>query len=703
MSNGLAMPAGARQTARRVLLLAGLLAGTAAWAAEPATGAASAPAAASRGPAAAARQLPAEVFFAHPQVLQAVLSPSGQYLAVTTARGAPRVSLVVMDLKAGNAMRRIVSFDDADVVGVRWLGDDRIIFEATDLQAGGAAAQREGRGLFVVQTDGNELRNLIARRNPRTSTASPLARRALSWNHVLLSVPRRGEGVAPDEIIVGSWGGGPRLPHLQPMWLDVRTLRTRSADFPTPEGGAIDWIFDARGAARVAIGVNEGRRLIHWRGPGDKDWRLLAEQDALRPPFTPRFVDDQGTLYVTRPQGPQGRAVLARFDFARGAPEDAAWVSVDGFDFDGQLVGGAAGAAAAGVRVEADAETTVWWDPAMGRLQELVDARLPGRINRLTCRHCGSPDAVALVRSWSDREPGELWLLRPTSGQWQRLARLMERIDPAAMASVSLHRIAARDGREIPVWVTSPAGASPTQPLPTVVLAHGGPYVRGGHWSWNAEAQFLASRGWRVLLPEFRGSTGYGESHHRAGWQQWGLAMQDDLADALAWARREGLADANRACIMGASYGGYAALMGLVRHPELYRCGVAAAAVTDLPLLLQGSAWVLDDAGEYARRHTLPDLIGDVHRDAARLAETSPVQQAARIRAPLLLAFGERDFRVPLAHGERLRAALRAQGREPEWIVYPDEAHGWRKPENQVDYARRVEAFLSRHLDGAAP
>ena len=172
-------------------------------------------------------------------------------------------------------------------------------------------------------------------------------------------------------------------------------------------------------------------------------------------------------------------------------------------------------------------------------------------------------------------------------------------------------------------------------------------------------AQFLASRGYLVIEPEFRGSTGYGEAHFTAGWKQWGQAMQDDVADALLWARKQGLAN-DKACVAGASYGGYSTLMGLVKHPELYRCGVAWLAVADLDLFIQGSWLVDDDVSDVARKFSLPDLIGDPVKDAAMIAANSPFKAGARIKAPLLLAYGERSARAP---GPRHAAARRAEGR----------------------------------------
>jgi dipeptidyl aminopeptidase/acylaminoacyl peptidase len=219
--------------------------------------------------------------------------------------------------------------------------------------------------------------------------------------------------------------------------------------------------------------------------------------------------------------------------------------------------------------------------------------------------------------------------------------------------------------------------------------------VRGASWQWDAEVQFLASRGYAVLQPEYRGSTGFGDRHFRAGFKQWGLAMQDDLADCAKWAVDKGVADAKRIAIAGASYGGYATVMGLVRHPEIFRCGVSWVGVTD-PMLLHSSTWT--DITRDASRHQLSVVLGDPAADAELLKQASAMTHASRIRSPLMLAYGRLDRRVDLVHGERLRDALRPHNRDLEWVVYDDEGHGWWRTRTRLDFWGRVEKFLARHL-----
>jgi dipeptidyl aminopeptidase/acylaminoacyl peptidase len=228
-----------------------------------------------------------------------------------------------------------------------------------------------------------------------------------------------------------------------------------------------------------------------------------------------------------------------------------------------------------------------------------------------------------------------------------------------------------------------------------VVLVHGGPWARGGHLAWNREVQFLATRGYAVLQPEFRGSEGFGREHFEAGWKQWGQAMQDDVADGTRWAIDQGVADPKRICIAGASYGGYATLMGLVKNPELYRCGVDWVGVTDINLLYDLR---FTRTSQEAKTYGLPVLIGDQSKDAAMLKANSPLENASKIKQPLLLAYGGKDRTVPIDHGEKFYKAVKEVNPKVEWIEYPEEGHGWRYERTSLDFWARVEKFLAENL-----
>lgn len=656
----------------------------------------------------------AETFFRHPAVIEAQLSPSGKRLAFSAAFGPQgRVGVFVLDLQGGEFKpTRAAQFSDADVPSFDWVDDERIVYSVLDLQAGSGEDNRTQPGLYAVNYDGSEPLMLVEREGRGiVQEVGPGGRsRTLHWNHVLLRVPMAGEdrrGARADEIIVGEMAGrGRELESITPMWLNTRTGATRRYQGFGRPNNAVRWWFTPKGEPRLVLTKDRNQLAYHWFTPDGSDggtWKQLSEGTLLNPPPAPAWVGTD-ELYLERPLGPAGQTSVVPFDFAKGAASDQPLVSAPGFDFDGTFISSRDGRLL-GVRIHTDAEETIWFDPGLKALQAFVDGALPGRVNRVTCRRCADADAVLLVRSFSDRDPGQLLLHTKANGQWRRLSLIRPGIDAARMARTNLHRIQARDGRDLPVWVTGQKRGRDGKPLaqPTIVLVHGGPWVRIGYWRWEPMRQFLASRGYLVVEPEFRGSEGYGVAHLQAGFKQWGQAMQDDVADALLWAQKEGWAT-DKACIAGASYGGYSTLMGLIRHPELYRCGAAWVAVTDPFLYIEGSWWVQDDITDSGRRYTLKDMVGDPKADEAMLKANSPVEQASLIKAPLLLAFGEEDLRVPLAHGRRLRSALERAGRPPAvWITYPGEGHGWRKIENDVDFAQRLERFLAQHLLVEAP
>jgi dipeptidyl aminopeptidase/acylaminoacyl peptidase len=636
---------------------------------------------------------PAEAFYRDADTQAVQLSPSGRWLAMTGALGTKHPSLLVFDVLAGGQPQRVAQFKDGDVTQVRWVNDTRLVFGVQGRESG-SDRPRGALGLYAVNADGSQRVQLV--RNFGSRVVNDAARPGLlSWNHRLLHVPIPRDGKDNNEVLIGRITLNEQRT-VTPLWLDTLTGRTRPA-VSQPPADVVHWVADPFGEPRAAVAVQGTRQTAYWRQPGSDDWLALQESLVDEAPFNVNAVDADGTLYVTQRRGAAGQAVLTRYDFEQRAPAEQALVVTPGFDFRGGLRLGDDGRLR-GVRVLAEGESTAWLTERMQAIQADVDGTLPGRINDITCRRCGQPDMVLLVHSYSDREPGEWWVHRssPAGGKaWQHVGRARAELKPEDMATLSLQRIRARDGLELPVWITRPANAK--GPLPAVVLVHGGPWLRGNLWRWNADAQFLASRGYIVIEPEFRGSTGYGEAHHQAGFKQWGQAMQNDVADALKWAQQQGLAS-DKACIVGNSYGGYSALMGLANDPALYRCGVAGLAVTDLELLVRGSWWVSDDASDLTRSYVIPKMIGDPQKDAAMIAAHSPVNLADKIKAPVMLVFGEEDQRVPLAHGERMRRALRDAGNDPVWVTYAQEGHGFGLWQNRVDYAQRMEAFLARHL-----
>lgn len=639
-------------------------------------------------PALAADEPPAIDFFRLPQIEAATMSPSGRSIAATVGTDTGRMQLAVIELGEKLAVKVIAGSSDADISDFHWVNDERLVYTLSDNTR--ATAYRVPTGLFAVNRDGSGYRELIERRTRFERVVNTtIERRVLPWNFAFHSARGGDANVIVQEYKYDDDGDlRTTLLHL----LDTQTGQRRALPGPR-EASVRRWTVDVQGRPRAAVAIDGAAARVFLRqGDGD-EWTVVATGDRNRGNYPkPVAVDDSGAMYALRGQGAHGTSALFRFDPEKRTEDPRPLLAVDGFDFTGSLVQDSATGRLIGARYTADALATHWFDPKLRDLQKRIDEALPTTVNVVSCGRCEAPTRL-LIRAFSDRQPSQYYVYDLGSNALSRIGSARPWIDPARMGTEEFVEVQARDGRRIPMYVTKPAAGK--GPWPTVVIVHGGPWTRGRSWGFDAEAQFLASRGYLVVQPEFRGSTGFGFKHFQAGWRQWGQAMQDDLVDALEAAAQRGWADPKRACIAGASYGGYAALMGLVRGSDPYRCAVSWAAVTDVDLLYS-IHW--SDIDDDAKAYGYPVLIGDPKRDADMLAAHSPLKQAAMIQRPLLLAHGGVDRRVPVEHANRLRDALKGSKAELEWVLYADEGHGWALPANDVDFWGRVEKFLARHL-----
>ena len=651
-------------------------------------------AAAAAGASASERTLPALDHFFRDAALQSMrLSPSGRWLVAQTGGGGLRVRLVAIDLEGKEPTQVIAVFSASDVASFDWIDDDWLTFDVASPDD--MSGKRRGAGLLAVRRDGRQMRLLIKRRYDQEVQARDS--RALSPAHGVLDL---GNGTSP-EIVVGEWQYDSRdeVTHVTPRLLDVSSGAVRSLPMAKPPENARYWWFDPSGRPRIVGTVANGRTAIYWTDRQGQAWRRIAEFADRAAPFWPEFIDADDHLYVTADDGPTGQARLHRFGLGGNKRDPKPVVTTAGYDANVTPILDRRSGAMHGMHVLTEGRGTVWLEPAMQQIQAGVDNALPGRINLLSCRPCDKPKVV-LVHSYSDRDPGRFYLIRPgAQSRLEPLGAVRPEIAPEHMARLEHHRASARDGRPLPLWITAAPQTEP-KPRPAVVLVHGGPWIRGVEREWRDEAQFLASRGYVVIEPEFRGSTGYGTEHYRAGWKQWGRGMQDDVTDALRFAVDRGLVDPKRVCIAGASYGGCSALVGPGRDPGQYRCAIAWVAVTD-PRMMFTVHW--SDLSSYTKQFSLPELIGDPKSDAAMLAAHAPLELASRIKSPVFLAYGGKDLRVPLVHGEKMRDALRDAGNPPEWVVYDSEGHGWQSQANRIDFWTRAEAFLERHLQPKSP
>ena len=334
---------------------------------------------------------------------------------------------------------------------------------------------------------------------------------------------------------------------------------------------------------------------------------------------------------------------------------------------------------------------THWQDPQWERLQRGVDKLLPAAVNELE----GDPKTFVRIFSHSGSDPGR-WLMLDV--QHRKLVSLGQRrlgIERGSLNPVEMLTYDAPDGLKIPAYLARPAG--PAGPRPLVVLIHGGPTARD-EWRFDFDVQLLAAAGYAVLQPQFRGSTGFGKAFEVAGYRQWGRAMQDDITAGVKAMIERGVADPDRVCVYGASYGGYAAMWGLAKTPELYKCGISESGVSDIGELFTDWSVINDDDDA---RQLMRFRVGDVDTMKAQFDEVSPTLHADRIRVPVLIGHGMEDRVAPLGHAKRLISALEdAHGQVDAHFYAAGHDLGWW---GRRHFALLAVQFLDRNIGPASP
>ena len=649
---------------------------------------------AATAPVAPPATVPAADFFSFATMSDAMISPDGSAVAVLVRNTAGRRQLAVIDTTDLRKFKIVAGFAEYDISWARWADGKTLVFGLWDESA--SAFEQRGTGLYSIGSDGENLRTLINFNTKNMETGTMIKVRSLDpFRYSFGQTLHDGSG----DIVVYHWNETLKLYAYGSEWTGNTPVRMNARTGAITEMGdkwpdhVFSWTIDGQGRVRAAMQRKEGTTTLLTRDDTGA-WKGRSSYPSYKSRVGDPLLHGIGAdnqAFVEMLHGDDGTRALYRYDMAAGEAEAQPLVSAKGFDIDGAIVEDYHAHKVLGVHYDADAAGTAWFDPAMKALQAKVDAKLPGLVNRIDPADCGCTQRV-LVTSHSDRQPDSFSLYDRSDDTLIPFGLSRPAIHPRQMADTDFVRIKARDGHDLPLYVTKPHGKGP---WPTVVLVHGGPSLRGWHWEWDGESQFLASRGYLVVKPEFRGSDGYGAALESAGHRQWGLKMQDDIADATIWAAQQGLEDPKRTCIAGGSYGGYATLMGLVRYGDLYRCGVAYAAVTDINLMYD-VYW--SDAGNEYKAFGMPELIGDRVADAEQLKATSPLLQASHITRPLLLAHGGVDQRVPIVHATKLLNALEANHAPVTWIEFKDEAHGWYKPETRIAFYERVQQFLDTNI-----
>jgi dipeptidyl aminopeptidase/acylaminoacyl peptidase len=491
----------------------------------------------------------------------------------------------------------------------------------------------------------------------------------------------------PRHAIVGM---NDRDPRLHDVWrLDLRTGEREL--LLANEENVAEWVADLTGRLRLG----------HRQRP-DGGWEILrVDEGKLSPVYgcgpeescdPIRFHVDGRRVYVETSRGAPDLSRLVLLDPATGETEEVESDPEGEVDFGGALFA-------------ADTHELIgtWymgdrtrWYPREDRFAEdLQRARRDLPDGDLGFRSMTRDGKRMLVSAISDVEPGASWLFDREAGSFELLYRTRPDVPSHHMAKTTPVRYAARDGVEIPAYLTLPNGVP--RPLPAILFPHGGPWARDT-WGFHNVVQFLANRGYAVLQPNFRGSTGFGKRFLNLGNREWGTgAMQHDLTDGVRWLIEQGIADPGRIAIMGGSYGGYATLAGVAFTPDLYAAAVSIVGPSSIPTLLDS----IPPYWEPVRR-TFHVRVGDPEdpADLARMRAQSPLYAAERIRTPLLVVQGANDPRVKKPESDQIVRALRDLGREVEYLVAADEGHGFASEESNQALFARIEEFLARHLGG---
>lgn len=640
--------------------------------------------------AAPAALVPVEKFAEGSALARARLSPDGDFFAfIDESDGDPWLKIVDLASKkvarvnpgtSASGMRK-------EVPSFRWISDRRISFLTTVWDGffftGVSAVDRDGanwQAFSGPDVDWNDDRPLLATQIIH-AFGDP-------GQHVLML--DRGSNEGSDLL-----------------FKDVVKVSTLTGEYETVvknPGDVVGWVADRQGVVRLGVTRSGLRFGAIFRENEQAPWRRLPLFDEKLGRISPLGFDHDGRRLMVASTSDRKRRVVHFYDPVEGRlgeliaghdkydiiPENGA-PSIDGVSLaapiGSELIG-----TVVGVRYVTEGPRVQWFDPALAALQDTVDRALPKTVNLITSR--SQDEKKLLILAFSDRDPGRYYLLdlRPEHPTLTPLGARLPDFPVGQMAPMFPIKYAARDGEEINGYLTLPLGER-KQGLPLVVLPHGGPNVRDV-WGYNPLVQFLANRGYAVLQMNYRGSPGYGTAFYDKGKREIGRGMQTDIEDGTRWAVAQGIADPARIAIVGASYGGYSALYALGHNPELYRCGISIAGVTDWAEITK------EQRGEeykFAFLH-FKEWIGDPKMDAEFLASISPVNFAEKIKAPVLIVQGKDDRTVPPKQARKMEAALEKAGNRPQTLYLPEEGHGFKKGKNRAKLFREIEIFLAKHL-----
>ncbi len=591
------------------------------------------------------------------------LSPKGDYYAISVPVS-DRVVVAILRREDMQVTARIDPGRNGTVDSIIWVDDHRL-FASWSFKVAQFSEPVGANMIYAVNADGTERRAFYG------AVVDPLIHK-------------------PGRVLVRSCvrivASKCRV-RLQEVSANGRGRDVDIVDAPLPDAM---FVTDRNGAPRFAWGIDDDDMQSVYLREGDA-WTLLNDEAASGIRISPIGFDydlRSAYLWTERAEGPD---VIERMDLATGA---RAVVASHPRRNPHSIVYSLDGREPIGVRYGPDVPGVMFFDESHphATFVRAIEAEFPGRYAHVVS---STRDGRAVVvRATGDREPAQYFEIDAETGDMRMIVRSHPWLEPSRLAATVPVELLARDGLSLDALLTRPVNGGTEAPL--VVLVHGGPFGVEDVWGFDREVQILAAQGYAVMQVNFRGSGGRGRSFERMGYREWGGAMQRDVTDATRWAQAQAGIDPGRACIMGASYGAYAALMGVAQEPDLYRCAIGFAGPYDLPTMFR---WGDTQRSKWGR-NKLTDILGTT---PAELRAASATTHAPRIRANLLLIQGSRDFRVSPEHFKAMQRALDAAGVRYESMLLSGEAHGVYTPSNQRDYYTRVLDTLGRSLGSAVP
>ena len=612
-----------------------------------------------------------EIFFGNPEIAGAQISPDGTYLAF---RKPYQDTMNIWVKRADEPFERarlITSETTRPIRSYFWSRDGKYI-------------------LFVNDFGGDENFNVYAvdpAAKPAAGAEVAAARNLSDMKKVralIYEVPRS----EPDTMYVG-------LNDRDARWHDLYKLRVSTGERQLIKQNTDrfdGYQFDNAGKLRLATRVPESGDTELLRFDADGKATKVYSCNVFETCYPVRFHKDNRRVFMITNKGDIDLIRLVLLDPETGKEETVESDPMNRVDF-GTARFSEVTDELIYTTYDDDKPRTYFKDKAFESDYKVLQKQLPAR--EIAFGSSTKDESVWMVTAWSDTEPGETYLFDRKTKKLTKQYSVRQRLPREALAEMRVVRYKSSDGLEIPAYLTLPKGVAPKN-LPTIIMPHGGPWGRDT-WEYNSYAQFAANRGYAVLQPNFRASTGFGKKFLDAGNNQWGDKMQDDLTYGVKYLIAEGIADPKRVGIWGGSYGGYATLAGITFTPELYAAAVAEVAPSNLITLLETVPpyWEAFRVVFYKR-------MGDPNtaEGKAQLLRQSPLTHVAKIKTPLLITQGANDPRVNKRESDQIVIALRERDYPVEYIVAPDEGHGYARPVNNMAVLAAAEKFLAKHLGG---